>query len=192
MTKNKFFEKYFNDLTNHFFEDIQNNEKLVSISKIFKSTHNLKKKIIFVGNGGSAAMASHVSVDLAKNANIRAINFNEADLITCLSNDYGHENWMKAALEIYCDKGDVVVLISTSGQSQNIINAAKWCLKNNIKLITLTGRKKTNKLKSINKVGINLWVNSNAYNQVEMVHHVWLLAVIDYLIGKVVYEPNKN
>ena len=95
-----------------------------------------------MGNGGSAAMSSHVSVDLTKNAKVRAINFNESDLITCLSNDYGHENWMKSALELYCDKGDVVVLISTSGESKNIVNAARWCLKNRVKLISFTGRNK--------------------------------------------------
>ena len=63
-------------------------------------------------------------------------------MITCLSNDYGHENWMKSALELYCDKGDIVVLISTSGKSENILNAAKWCIKNKQILITFTGRKK--------------------------------------------------
>ena len=51
-------------------------------------------------------------------------------------------------------------------------------------------KKKNNKLKLLNKKGINFWVNSNAYNQIEMVHHVWLLAVVDNLIGKSVYEPS--
>jgi len=79
------------------------------------------RKIIFVGNGGSAAMASHLSVDLTKAAGIRAINFNEADLLTCLANDYGYEHWVAHALEAYADKSDVVVLISSSGKSPNII-----------------------------------------------------------------------
>ena len=96
---------------------------------------------------------------------------------------------MKSALELYCDKGDIVVLISTSGASQNILKAAKWCVENKQKLISFTGRKKNNKLKLINKRGINLWVNSNSYNHVEMVHHIWLLGVVDYLIGNSEYEP---
>ena len=61
---------------------------------MIKSTIANQRKIIIVGNGGSAAMASHVAIDLTKNAGIRAINFNEADLLTCFANDYGYEHWL--------------------------------------------------------------------------------------------------
>lgn len=148
-----------------------------------------KKKIIFIGNGGSAAIASHISVDLSKNAKIRSINFNEADLITCLSNDYGHENWMKAALNIYCDKGDLVVLISSSGRSLNILNAGKWCKKNKIKFITFSGNDSDNPLKKINSEGINFWVDSKAYNHIEGIHLLLLMSITDCVIGKSVYKP---
>ena len=77
------------------------------------------------GNGGSAAIASHASVDLTKNANIRAVNFNEADLITCFSNDYGYEKWIEKAIDFYADDKDVLILISSSGKSVNMINACK-------------------------------------------------------------------
>ena len=69
--------------------------------KELKKIKKNKKKIVILGNGGSAAIASHVSVDLTKQCGIRAINFNEADLITCFANDYGHDNWMKEALKKY-------------------------------------------------------------------------------------------
>ena len=69
-------------------------------------------------------MASHCSVDLTKNAGIRAINFNEADLITCFANDYGYENWVARAIDFYADEGDVLILISSSGSSENMLNAA--------------------------------------------------------------------
>ena len=68
-------------------------------------------KLIIVGNGGSSAIASHASVDFTKAAGIRAVNFNESDLLTCFSNDYGYENWVKKALEFYVDKDDIVILI---------------------------------------------------------------------------------
>ena len=77
---------------------------------------------------------------------IKSINFNEADLITCFSNDFGYEKWMQKALEFYAEKKDVVILISTSGKSQNILNAAKYCKKKNIKMITFSGFNKNNKL----------------------------------------------
>ena len=137
------------------------------------------KKIIVVGNGGSAAMASHVTVDLTKAAGIRAVNFNEADLLTCFSNDYGYENWVTKALEFYADPGDLAILISSSGKSSNILNGALKAKAMDIVLVTLSGFAKDNTLRQLGD--LNLWVDSSEYNIVEMTHHVWLLAMIDYL-----------
>ena len=159
-----FFNKYFEVFLELFKKT--NYKDLVDCSNLFKKVQKNKKKLIFLGNGGSAAIASHISVDLSKNAKIRSVNFNEADLITCFSNDYGHENWMKSALDIYCDKGDLVVLISSSGKSSNILNAAKWCKKNKIKIITFSGNDSSNPLKKINNKGINFWVDSKVYNYI--------------------------
>ena len=86
------------------------------------AAHQSGKKIILVGNGGSAAMASHVAVDFTKAARIRAVNFNESDLLTCLSNDYGYERWVEMALEFYADPGDLVILISSSGTMAMAVN----------------------------------------------------------------------
>jgi D-sedoheptulose 7-phosphate isomerase len=182
-----FFNKYFNIFLKLL--ESTNNKDLADCSNIFKKLQKNKKKLIFIGNGGSAAIASHISVDLSKNAKIRSINFNEADLITCLSNDYGHENWMQAALNIYCDKGDIVILISSSGRSLNILNAAKWCIKNKIKFITFSGNDNDNPLKKINTQGINFWVNSKAYNHIEGMHLLLLMSITDHIIGKSVYKP---
>jgi len=184
---NKFFDQYFKNFA-ELLEKVFYND-LIKCLRLFKKIKKSKKKIIFVGNGGSAAIASHISVDLSKNAKIRSINFNEADLITCLSNDYGHENWMKAALNIYCDKGDLVVLISSSGRSLNILNAAKWCKKNKIKFITFSGNDSNNPLKKINSGGINFWVDSKAYNHIEGMHLFLLISITDCIIGKSVYKP---
>jgi D-sedoheptulose 7-phosphate isomerase len=94
MTKN-----YFNNYLNKFSRFVLDNniKDFLKIVKIFREVKKKKKKVILVGNGGSAAMASHVSVDLTKMCKIRAINFNEADLLTCFSNDYGYENWVQKA-----------------------------------------------------------------------------------------------
>ena len=82
----------------------------------------------------------------------------------------------------YFDQGDLVILISSSGSSQNILNAAKWCKQNDINLITFSGMKKNNLLKQTNKNGINFWVNSKSYNHIEMIHHIWLLYLVDMVI----------
>ena len=111
---------------------------------------------------------------------MRAINFNEADLLTCFANDYGYEHWVAKALEFYADKGDLMILISSSGQSPNMLNGAKQAKVMQLPLVTLSGFRADNPLRTLGDV--NLWIDSTAYNIVEMTHHVWLLAIIDYLI----------
>ena len=175
--KNTYLSNYLNKLAG-LIGDI-NQKDFFKIVKILKEVKKNKNKVILVGNGGSAAMASHVSVDLTKMCKIRAINFNEADLLTCFSNDYGYENWVKKALSFYADKRDVLICISSSGESQNIINGAKFAKKNGCKVITLTGFNKKNKVRKIGD--INLWLNSKNYNFIEMTHHIWLLSIVDFI-----------
>ena len=136
-------------------------------------------KIIFFGNGGSAAIASHFSVDMTKNNSIRCVNFNESDLLTCFSNDYGYENWVKAALKFYADKGDLIILISSSGNSLNMINAAKFTKLKKNSLVTFTGFFGKNKLSKYGS--INFVVNSKSFNFIENTHQYWLLTLVDIL-----------
>ena len=144
------------------------------------------KKSIIVGNGGSAAIASHVSVDLTKNAGIRSVNFNEADLITCFANDYGFEQWVAKAVEFYGDEGDVFIAISSSGSSMNMLNGCEAAKRKKFaSVITLSGFEPDNPLRQLGD--INLWVDSRAYNFVEIIHQFWLLAVVDLIIGKTEY-----
>jgi len=79
---------------------------------------------------------------MTKNANIETISFSNDNLITCFSNDYGFNNWMKKALKFYINKKDFVIFLSVSGKSKNIINAIKFCNKNKISHFSLTGHKK--------------------------------------------------
>jgi D-sedoheptulose 7-phosphate isomerase len=175
----KFFEKYFKDLESAI-NKVENTD-LHNASLLVHETDKKGGKVIIVGNGGSAAIASHVSVDFTKAAGIRAVNFNESDLITCFANDYGYENWVKEALNAYADSGDLLILISSSGQSANIVNAANRAFDLGLKLITLSGFSETNPLRSIGD--INFWIDSDNYNYVEMTHHIWLLAICDYIIA---------
>ena len=177
----------FNGLLNKAINSIDNN-LLVETAEILKEVKVFGKKIIVVGNGGSAAMASHVAVDLTKAAGCRAVTFNEADLLTCFANDYGYENWVERALKFYADKGDVVILISSSGTSKNIVNGANWAKQNGLKIITLSGFNSENPLR---KTGdINLWVDSKGYNIIEMAHHIWLVSIVDYIVGSIEYKAN--
>lgn len=162
--------------------------QLVTIAEMIKKTSANNNKIIVIGNGGSAAMASHISVDLTKTVKCRSINFNEADLITCFANDYGYENWVEKALEFHADKGDLVILISSSGSSMNIIKGARKAKEMDLTVVTLSGFHPDNPLRSLGD--INLWVDSRGYNIVEMTHHIWLVAIVDFIVGKIEYKSN--
>ncbi len=178
MKASNYFTKYF-DTIGHSLKSIDL-AQMEQATKMVLNTHQENKKIIILGNGGSSAMASHVSVDFTKTAGMRAVNFNEADLLTCLANDYGYEHWVAKALEFYADLGDLSIIISSSGKSQNMLNGARKAKDMGLSLITLSGFSADNPLKKIGD--LNLWVDSKAYNIVEMTHHVWLLAIIDYII----------
>lgn len=174
-----FFINYFDEV-NDLIKKVDTKD-LEEASQAINATAKKEKKIILVGNGGSAAIASHVAVDFTKAAKIRAINFNESDLITCYANDYGYENWVSEALESYADEGDLTILISSSGNSMNIVNAAKKAKELKNAVITFSGFSKDNPLRDLGD--INFWVDSEDYNYVEMSHHIWLVAICDYLIS---------
>ena len=147
------------------------------------------RKTIIVGNGGSAAIASHVAVDLTKNARIRAINFNEADLITCFANDYGYERWMEKAIEFYGEPGDVLIAISSGGQSKNVLNACLAARRRAFaSVVTLSGFASDNPLRRLGDH--NFFVESRAYKLVELTHQFWLLALVDLIIGKAEYPAS--
>jgi len=181
----EYFERYRASL---FDRDVST--QLIELKEWMAAASTQGKKVIFAGNGGSAAIASHCAVDFTKNARIRCVNFNEADLITCLANDYGYERWLQKALELYADEGDVVILISSSGQSKNLLQAARYAVSRGLPLVTLTGFQPDNPLRKLG--ALNFWVDSRAYNIVEMTHQIWLLAVCDLIIGKAEYPARKE
>lgn len=171
----QFFKNYYQEIRDRS-QDVDSSA-LEAICQLIVQTKKSARKVILGGNGGSAMIAGHVSVDLTKAAQIRSVCFNEADLITCFANDYGYENWLSKAIEAYGDAGDLAVLISSSGQSKNIINAAISARERGLQVVTLSGFDGANPLRKLGNH--NLWVNSQSYNIVETVHQTWLLACVD-------------
>tara|TARA_B100001250_G_scaffold215127_1_gene184594 strand:+ start:302 stop:850 length:549 start_codon:yes stop_codon:yes gene_type:complete len=180
MSYNKYFEEYVDSISN-LLKNIDKNLINETVDLIKKKAKD-NGTVFIVGNGGSSSIASHVSVDFVKSAKIRSTTFNNSNLITCFANDYDYENWVKEAIKAYCFDHDLIILISSSGQSQNMINAAKYCKDNNIDLITLSGFKKNNELKNLGK--INYYIESNDYNYVEMAHHIILVSIVDIIAKK--------
>ena len=189
MSDKKFVNNYLEDFSSIIKPNDEIVEKIIAAKDELLKVRDTGRKVMIFGNGGSAAIASHVSVDLTKNAGVRCSNYNEADLITCFSNDYGYERWIEKAIDFYSDDNDVLILISSSGKSQNMINACKAAKSKKIsKIITFTGHEQNNPLSKLGD--INFWINSKAYNFVENAHQVWLLAICDLIIGKREYLPN--
>ena len=185
MEDKKFISDYLERYKNSLLEtDVS--KAMIAMKKLLLQTKEHGEKVLIAGNGGSAAIASHVSVDLTKQAGIRTVNFNEADLITCFANDYGYENWVAKAIEFYGDEGDVAILISSSGKSPNMINAAVQAKSMKITIITLTGFEQDNPLRQFSE--LDFWVDSRAYNVIENTHQIWLLIVCDLILGKVEYS----
>ena len=83
---------------------------LVELADLMKDTAASGRKVVFAGNGGSAAIAAHCAVDFSKNAKVRSLNFGDASLVTCLANDCGYEQWLEKASELYLEDGDLAVM----------------------------------------------------------------------------------
>ena len=173
----EFFKDCFSNITERL-NDVDTSQ-LVAAADLFRSIGESDGKVIVVGNGGSAAIASHLAVDLTKAAGIRTVNFSDPALLTCFANDYGFEHWVEKALDCFVDEGDLLVLVSSRGESANIVNGARRAADLGLPILTLSGFASDNTLRSLG--GINLWVDSRRYNIVENVHQIWMLSIVDYL-----------
>jgi D-sedoheptulose 7-phosphate isomerase len=152
---------------------------------LFVATRARGGKLMLAGNGASASIASHLAVDFTKQAGVVAMSFNEPNLITAYANDFGYERWVVEAIRHYGKPGDTVVLISSSGKSPNIVNAARFAKEAGLSVVTLSGFAPDNPLRALGD--INFWVESKAYNLVECIHMIWLTAICDMIIGKAEY-----
>ena len=182
MSDYQFINNYLEDFSKLLKSNDEIIESLIQIRDILLDAKKNRKKVLIFGNGGSSAIASHFTVDITKNFNLPCLNFNEAALITCFANDYGYENWVVEAVKAYTNTNDLIILISSSGTSKNIVNAAQYCKDNNIDLITLSGFNKDNPLSTLGNV--NFHIESTEYNYIEMSHHIILVALVDIFAKK--------
>ena len=146
-----------------------------------RRTHDAGNKLIFVGNGGSAAIASHMATDYSKNGDVRAIALNDASMLTCLSNDIGYERIFAKQIELYAREGDLVVAISSSGRSANILNAVKAGRAAKCMIVTLSGFAADNPLRQLGD--LNLYIDSDRYGFVEIGHLTICHLVLDFICG---------
>ena len=138
------------------------------------------KKIIFIGNGGSAAIASHMAIDFWKNGGMKAISFNDGPQLTCLGNDYGYKHVFEKPIDMFADAGDILIAISSSGKSENILLGVQAARTKGCRVVTISGFEEDNPLSSLGE--INFYVPSKAYGPVEVLHHSICHCIIDSIM----------
>lgn len=135
------------------------------------------RKLMFIGNGASASIASHMAADFLKNGRVRALAFNDAPLLTCISNDIGYEEVFERPLEIVADPGDVLFAISSSGNSKNVLRGVQMALSKGCYVITLSGFAANNSLRSLGDS--NFYVPFSSYGLIEVIHHSICHCILD-------------
>src|SRR3989339_405763 len=172
-------------LARNFLNDKSAYDNMSKCVGILADTKKTGSKIFIIGNGGSAAIAEHMAIDLTKNAGLKAMAISGSPMLTTFSNDYGYENVFRKALESFADKNDILIAISSGGTSKNILNACACAREKGMNIITLSGFEANNPLR---KAGdINFWVDSKAFGFIELFHNFILHYINDSIIGSEVY-----
>jgi len=135
---------------------------------LLKIARKKNANVYLIGNGGSAAIVSHAKTDLMNVGKIKAITLHESAIMTCLSNDYGYENVFSRQLEILANQDDILIAVSSSGASKNILNAVTIMQNKYAKVITLSGFEDSNPLRRMGD--LNYWIDSKNYTLVEIAH----------------------
>jgi D-sedoheptulose 7-phosphate isomerase len=143
--------------------------------------HAAGNKLIFVGNGGSAAIASHMATDYCKNGDVRSLALNDSSMLTCLGNDLGYDRVFAKQIELHARADDLVIAISSSGRSANILNAVKAARAGNCAVVTLSGFSADNPLRRLGD--INFFIDSDRYGFVEIGHLTICHAILDFICG---------
>jgi D-sedoheptulose 7-phosphate isomerase len=157
-------------------------EGIVAACKLVAEQTRNGKKLMFIGNGASASIASHMSTDFWKNGGMRAVAFNDASLLTCIGNDYGYKHVFEKPIEMFAEQGDILVAISSSGKSENILLGVKAAQAKNCKVITMSGFSKDNPLLKLGDV--NFYVPASEYGPVEILHTAVCHCILDVILGK--------
>lgn len=138
--------------------------------------------LIFIGNGGSAAIATHMTADFMKNGGIKTISMYDVPTITCLANDFGYEYVFSKQIEKINEEKNLLVAISSSGKSQNIINAIKAAREKKADVYTFTGFDEDNPIRKLGD--INVYVPCHKYGIVESIHNLILQEIVDIIMER--------
>ena len=175
-------EKFVNSLRNANATDkngnpVEFNKGIEKCVNLIREVDTRKGTLWFVGNGGSASIAGHQATDFVRNG-FKALSPMDYSLITCMANDCGYEQVFSEPLKILMGKADLLIAISSSGQSKNILNSIEVAARNGCKVITMSGFKPDNPLRKTGN--INFYVSSDSYRIVESAHLFFCNCLLDF------------
>ena len=157
-------------------------EAMQKLLELFSMIKGQGKQLFFIGNGGSAAIASHMTADFMKNGGMKTYSLYDNSVTTCMGNDYGYEFIFSRPLEFLGSEGDLLVAISSSGNSQNIVNAIPAAKRKHMKVVTFSGFERENK---ISRMGCcNVYVPSCRYGIMESIHNLILQQIVDTIMER--------
>lgn len=167
------------EITNQGSETLSHDDGYQAVIDLIMGVKQQGGIVYLVGNGGSSGIISHSSIDFINACKIAAHPLTDNSILTCLANDYGYENVFSKALEINFSAKDVLIAVSSSGSSQNILNAAATARSKGGKVITFSGFKPGNPLRTSGDY--NFWIDSDNYGKVEIGHALLLHILTDHL-----------
>ena len=149
---------------------------------IFTEKKRAGAKVYFIGNGGSAAIASHMTADFMKNGGMNTVSLYDNAVTTCMGNDYGYEHVFSKPLSFLAGEGDLLVDISSSGKSQNIINSIEVAKEKSVMVVSLTGFDENNPARM--SADASVYVPSHKYGIVESIHNLILQEIVDLIMER--------
>jgi len=145
----------------------------------FQKAFHTHPRIIVLGNGGSSSVASHISQDYMKFHGKKVSILSDPSMITMLTNDFGYDWAYQKFLEYFVESDTLVVIISSGGESQNMINCLQWCESEGVDYGVLTGFNPENKIRTMAEHALwNYYISSEDYGVVECVHQIFLHGVV--------------
>ena len=153
---------------------------LEALVRIWRTQRASAGRVFWVGNGGSAAVASHLSQDLLNKGGVQSLTFNDPALITCMANDYGYRNVFKRPLSTLAQEGDALVAISSSGMSDNIVDAVETALDRRLQVVALSAFSADNRLRQT-AATLSFHVPTTNFGHAELAHAALLHTALDCL-----------
>lgn len=157
-------------------EELRPDSGLIQWQRLAFAVKESGGTVFFIGNGASASMASHLAADMAKNLHVRTMVFTDAALVTALGNDLGFEEVYAAPLRLHMKRHDMLVAISSSGRSSNIVRAVKEARSIGGKAVTLSAMDRDNAIRNLGD--LNFYLPADTYGMAETGHaailHFWM------------------